>query len=157
MEIKRLLSLDALRGFTIAAMIPVNNPGSRAHSFKPLWHARGNGFVVGVSIALAYTKYIRKGTSMEEMRLKIVFRTLKILGLGLLLNFIHHFRFAEMRYAGMLQRIAVVFLISSLLFLHTRWIVKLISGNMLLLNIYRHIGFRGRRFLSDFEMRVEDG
>ena len=64
-EFKRLISLDAFRGFTIAAMIMVNNPGSWSHVYPPLEHASWNGltptdlifpfflFIVGVSIALA--------------------------------------------------------------------------------------------------------
>ena len=63
---ERLLSLDAFRGFTIAAMILVNNPGTWSHVYAPLRHAEWNGltptdlvfpffvFIVGVSIALAY-------------------------------------------------------------------------------------------------------
>lgn len=33
---KRLLSLDILRGITIAGMIMVNNPGSWGHIYAPL-------------------------------------------------------------------------------------------------------------------------
>ena len=145
MEIKRLLSLDAFRGYTIAAMILVNFPGSWSHIYGPLRHAGWNGltptdlvfpfflFIVGVSIALAYTKRIQKGVSAREMHLKILFRTIKIFGVGLLLDFIHHFRFSEIRYAGVLQRIAIVFLVSSLLFLHSRWISQTIIGAGLLI------------------------
>lgn len=145
MENKRLASLDTFRGFTIAAMILVNYPGSWSHVYSPLRHAEWNGltptdlvfpfflFIVGVSIALAYTKLIHKGVSSRKLHLKIFFRTIKIFGLGLFLNFIHHFNFSEIRYVGVLQRIAIVFLISSLLFLHSRWIVQLITGAALLI------------------------
>ena len=40
---KRLLSLDVLRGITIAGMILVNNPGSWSHIYAPLRHAAWNG------------------------------------------------------------------------------------------------------------------
>ena len=40
---KRLLSLDILRGITVAGMIMVNNPGSWAHIYAPLRHAAWNG------------------------------------------------------------------------------------------------------------------
>lgn len=64
-ETKRLISLDAFRGFTIAAMIMVNYPGSWSHVYPPLLHVDWHGitptdlifpffiFIVGVSIALA--------------------------------------------------------------------------------------------------------
>jgi predicted acyltransferase len=140
MEIKRLLSLDAFRGFTIAAMILVNSPGSWSHVYPALLHAEWNGltptdlifpffiFIVGVSVALAYTKLIQKGVSKRKIHGKILFRSFKIFMVGLLLNYIQHFRLSELRYAGVLQRIAIVFLVCSLLFLHSRWIWQLITG-----------------------------
>lgn len=40
---KRLLSLDILRGITIAGMIMVNNPGSWGYIYAPLGHAEWIG------------------------------------------------------------------------------------------------------------------
>jgi predicted acyltransferase len=40
----RLLSLDAFRGATIAAMILVNNPGDWGHVYWPLLHAEWHGW-----------------------------------------------------------------------------------------------------------------
>lgn len=39
----RLLSLDVMRGITIAGMIMVNNPGSWGYVYAPLRHASWNG------------------------------------------------------------------------------------------------------------------
>ena len=39
----RLISLDFFRGFTIAAMIEVNDPGSWEYVFAPLRHAEWHG------------------------------------------------------------------------------------------------------------------
>ena len=144
MKNKRLLSLDAFRGFTIAATIVVNFPGSWSHVYPPLLHARWHGmtptdlifpfflFIVGVSIALAYTKLLNRGVSRRAIYRKILFRTFKIFLVGLLLNYIHHFDLSQLRYAGVLQRIAIVFLAVSLLFLHTRWKTQLITGGLIL-------------------------
>lgn len=137
MQIERLKSLDAFRGFTIAAMIMVNYPGSWSYLFSPLKHASWNGltptdlifpfflFIVGVSIVLAYTKQIAKGIDRKKIYGKILFRTAKIFVVGVLLNYIHHFDLAELRIVGVLQRIAIVFLVCSLLFLNTNWITQL--------------------------------
>ena len=69
----RLLSLDAFRGYTVAAMIMVNFPGSEEHVFFTLRHSKWNGlsftdlvapfflFIVGVSIAFPYTKKRKQG------------------------------------------------------------------------------------------------
>lgn len=68
---ERLLSLDAFRGITIAAMILVNNPGAWEHTYKPLRHAHWNGwttadvifpfflFIVGVTITFSLSGNVR--------------------------------------------------------------------------------------------------
>jgi len=65
----RLLSLDVMRGLTIAGMIMVNNPGSWSYVYAPLGHAHWNGltptdlvfpffmFIMGVSMYLSYSKF----------------------------------------------------------------------------------------------------
>ncbi|NJN25907.1 MAG: DUF1624 domain-containing protein [Cyclobacteriaceae bacterium] len=130
---QRLLSLDAFRGFTIALMIVVNNPGSWAHVYAPLLHAEWHGltstdlvfpfflFIVGVSIVLAYSKRLLAGADKKEIYRKIVIRSLKIFAIGLFLNLFPNFHFEEMRVAGVLQRIAIVFLVCSMLYLNTNW------------------------------------
>ena len=84
---KRLISLDALRGFTIAAMIIVNDPGSWDHVYAPLLHVDWNGitptdyiypfflFIVGVSIALAYQKRLDQGADKKPLVKKITIRS----------------------------------------------------------------------------------
>ena len=42
----RLISLDAFRGFTIALMIIVNDPGNWDNTFAPLLHAEWNGITL---------------------------------------------------------------------------------------------------------------
>ena len=66
---KRYLSLDILRGLTVAMMIMVNNPGSWSHVYPILRHASWSGctpcdlvfpfflFCVGVSMTFALAKY----------------------------------------------------------------------------------------------------
>ena len=61
----RLLSLDAFRGATIAAMILVNNPGDWGHVYWPLLHVPWHGwtptdlifpfflFMVGMSLTFS--------------------------------------------------------------------------------------------------------
>lgn len=141
---KRLLSLDAMRGFTIIAMIVVNDPGSWDHVYAPLLHASWNGvtptdyiypfflFIVGVSIVLAYQKKLDIGESKKEMIKKILFRSFKIFGLGVFLWLWPEFDFGGVRWAGVLQRIALVFLPCALLFLYTDWKFWLRTGIIIL-------------------------
>lgn len=126
----RLTSLDAMRGFTIAAMILVNYPGNGEFIFEPLEHAAWDGltptdlifpfflFIVGVSIVLAFTKAVEQHTPKAGLYKKIVVRSLKIFAVGLFLTLLPHFHFSELRFTGVLQRIAIVFMVCSFLFLN---------------------------------------
>ncbi len=142
---QRLLSLDAFRGFTVALMIVVNDPGSWSQVYAPLLHAEWHGFtptdlvfpfflfIVGVSVVLAYSKRLKAGANKKEMYKKIIIRSFKIFAVGILLNLIPGFDFANLRVTGVLQRIAIVFMACSFLFLNTDWkTLAKISGTTLL-------------------------
>ncbi len=125
----RLLSLDAFRGYTIAAMIIVNDPGSWSHVYAPLLHAKWNGatptdlvfpfflFIVGVSIALAFSKRLEKGSTGTDLMKKSIIRSIKIFALGIFLALFPEFNFMDIRIPGVLQRIAIVYLICSFIYL----------------------------------------
>lgn len=127
----RLLSLDVFRGITIAGMVLVNDPGSWEHIHWPLEHAQWSGwtptdlvfpfflFIVGVAITLSLGKRVETGGVTRDVYLKIIKRALIIFAIGLFLNGIPHFPLAEWRIPGVLQRIAVCYLIASLIFLNT--------------------------------------
>lgn len=95
---RRLASLDAFRGITIAMMILVNNPGNWGKLYPPLRHAKWHGwtftdlifpffmFIVGVAIVLAFRKRLSQGISPKQLYPKILRRTLILFGLGLFLN-----------------------------------------------------------------------
>ncbi len=129
----RLIALDALRGFTIMAMIVVNDPGSWDHVYAPLLHASWNGvtptdyiypffiFIIGVSIVMAYDRRLAANEPRQAMAKKIFWRALKIYLVGLFLWLFPNFDFGGIRWAGVLQRISVVFLPCALLFLYTDW------------------------------------
>ena len=143
-QVNRLISLDAMRGFTIAAMILVNFPGNWDHVYGPLRHSEWNGltltdliapfflFIVGVSIAIAYTKRLQKGTPKGDMYKKIIVRSFKIFAVGIFLNLLPDFNFAEIRWTGTLPRIAIVFLVCALIFLNTKWKTQAFIGGFIL-------------------------
>lgn len=134
---KRLISLDMLRGLTIALMIVVNDPGSWDHLYWPLAHASWHGititdfvypffiFIVGVSVVLSSSKQLDAGADKKKMRKKIWIRSLKIFGLGILLNLFPDFNFMELRIPGVLQRIAICYLVCAHLYLSTNWKTQL--------------------------------
>ena len=128
----RLLSLDVFRGATIAGMILVNNPGDEEISYWPLLHADWNGwtptdlifpfflFIVGVSMAFSFGSRLAHGDSRREILRHVLRRGAIIFALGLFLNgFPDHYQLSSWRVYGVLQRIAVCYVISAVLALRT--------------------------------------
>ena len=125
---QRLLSLDILRGLTIFLMIIVNTPGSWSHVYAPLLHAEWDGltptdfvfpsflFIVGASIVFALGKKVNQ----KGVVTKILWRALKIYLVGLFLWLWPEFDFSNIRYVGVLPRIAIVYLICALIFVFTK-------------------------------------
>ena len=153
---KRILSLDFFRGLTIAGMIIVNDPGSWSYVYAPLRHAEWNGatptdlvfpfflFIVGVSITLSLGNFKEKITT--SIYLKIIKRTIIIFALGVFLALFPDFDFYNLRVVGVLQRIALVYLICSIIFLHSNYKNQLILGSCLLVFywiIMMYIPFNG--------------
>ena len=146
----RLLSVDALRGLTVAAMVLVNNPGTWSAVYRPLQHAAWHGwtptdmvfpfflFVVGVSIALALGPALERGTSGLPVR--VLRRAAVIFALGLLLHALPFFPLATLRIPGVLQRIAVCYLLAALLVGATRgargWRVQAVTAGALLVGYW---------------------
>ena len=130
---RRIKSLDAFRGITIAAMILVNNPGSWNHVYGPLRHAKWHGwtfadlvfpfflFIVGVSVAVSFGRRLETGEDRRSLYLKIIRRALILFTLGLLLNGFPYYDLSILRIPGVLQRIAVCYLASSVIFLNSKW------------------------------------
>jgi predicted acyltransferase len=128
----RIVSLDVFRGLTIAGMTLVNNPGTWSNIYWPLEHAQWNGwtptdlvfpfflFIAGVSIPLAFANRLERGGSRRDLHLKVIKRTLIIFALGVFLNGFPFFNLAELRIPGVLQRIAICYFFSSIIFLNTK-------------------------------------
>ena len=150
---QRLLSLDVFRGLTIAGMIVVNDPGDWGAVYAPLLHADWHGltptdlvfpfflFIVGVSIVLAYTKRLGKGDTPQSMHAKILKRTAVIFGLGIFLALFPEFDFTDIRIPGVLQRIAIVFLVCSFMFLHGSWRSNAAIGIVFLVGYWLVLAF----------------
>lgn len=126
---QRLLSLDFFRGLTVAAMILVNNPGDWKYIYAPFEHSEWNGctptdlifpfflFIVGVSIVYALATKKNDLSQHSALMKSILKRAMILFGLGLILSLFPFFDFSHVRIPGVLQRIAVVYLFSSILFI----------------------------------------
>jgi predicted acyltransferase len=126
----RLRSLDLFRGVTIAAMILVNNPGDEQNIYWPLQHAQWNGwtptdlvfpfflFIVGVSMAFSFSSRLTRGESRPQLMRHVLWRGAILFALGVFLNgFPNHYQLASWRFYGVLQRIAICYVISAVLVL----------------------------------------
>lgn len=126
--VKRLLSLDVVRGITIAFMIMVNNNGGPG-SWRFMNHATWNGltptdlvfptfvFVVGVSVVFAVEARLARGASRAQLARHTVQRAIILLLLGIVVNSFPFFHLAHMRFYGVLQRIAICYLVVGLFYL----------------------------------------
>ncbi len=137
---KRYLSLDVFRGAAVCLMILVNNPGSWSHIFGPFAHADWHGltptdlvfpfflFAVGNAMAFVMPRTIEKGPSAFWK--KVLWRSFLIFMIGLFLNWSPFFRWTDgglefipwvtddytgVRILGVLQRIAIAYLLASIL------------------------------------------
>lgn len=98
MPTTRLISLDAFRGLTMAAMILANNPGSWEHIYPPLEHATWHGctltdlifpfflFIVGVAIPFSQAARQSRGDGMVKLAGGVFSRSVSLVLLGLLLS-----------------------------------------------------------------------
>jgi predicted acyltransferase len=128
---RRLLSLDALRGLTIAFMIMVNNNGS-SDAWGFMKHADWNGmtptdlvfptfvFVVGASVVFAFEARLARGATRVELAWQTVRRAAILFGLGIVVNGFPYFPLGTLRIYGVLQRIAVCYLVAALFYLWDR-------------------------------------
>ncbi len=114
-------------------MVLVNNPGSWSHIYAPLRHAAWHGwtfadtvfpfflFIVGVAIAFSFGRAVEAESSRRALYIKIIRRAAILFGLGLFLNAFPHFEMSTLRVPGVLQRIAICYLITAVIFMNSKW------------------------------------
>ena len=164
---QRLLSLDILRGITVAGMILVNN--GWGESFEMLGHSKWNGmtpcdlvfpfflFIMGISCYLSLVKSEFKPTPQVIRR--IVKRMVLLFVIGLFINWFDHaiegdlLCFGHLRIWAVMQRIALCYGIVSLfaLFCNHKYTLHTIVG---LLVIYTAIIVLGNGYEYDADVNI---
>lgn len=137
---RRLLSIDVMRGITIAAMVLVNNPGSWAYVYPPLRHAEWNGltptdlvfpffmFIMGLSAYMSLSKFDFRLSAASAW--KVLRRTVVIYAIGFAIVWLSRFMrgltsgsglweamcsFGSIRILGVLPRLALSYGIGALI------------------------------------------
>lgn len=128
-EGSRLLSLDVFRGVVIAGMILVTDPGTYSAVYWPLRHAEWNGatptdmifpsflVMVGMAMTLSFASRIARGGSRSRMFRHVLRRSAVLFVLGILVNGFPDYDLHTLRIPGILQRIAVCYLLGGSLYL----------------------------------------
>lgn len=135
-ESRRLDELDVLRGFAVAIMILVVSPGSWMHTYAQLQHATWHGwtfadlvfpdflFGVGMALGLTFGRSLNPHGDRRAFWTKVGRRVIGLIVLGLALNYLAVVAGwlgapsvgpsdeVTWRIPGVLQRIAVVYLIA---------------------------------------------
>jgi predicted acyltransferase len=134
----RLISLDAFRGFTIASMVLVNNPGDWGHIYAQLGHAQWNGwtftdwvfpfflFICGVSMTFSLGRRAEAGENKTALLWQLAKRAAIIFCIGFALNLIPYFNFEKVRVLGVLQRIAICTLLAAPVVVYFKWVQQLL-------------------------------
>lgn len=152
---ERILSIDALRGFDMFWLIGGNELGKSFYDVyqcplteaisRQFEHTAWHGFhledfifplflfIVGLVLPFAMAKHIQTNERPMKLYLHIIKRCailffLGMLASGLLLKF-------NVKWIGVLQRIAFCYFIGAILFLHTKWKMQaIIAGAILVLS-----------------------
>ena len=170
MQIKRLYSLDALRGFD---MIWIMGAEEIFHSLArithhPFWeslsaqfeHPRWNGFTVydlifplfiflaGVSTPYSIGRLLEEGKTKQTLLLRVIKRGLILVILGMIFNNGLQIRpISDFRFMSVLGRIGISYLLSNIIYLyvndkyHIIWFSSLLIGYWLILKFTSAPGF----------------
>ena len=129
---RRVLSIDVLRGITIAFMILVNDPGDWGHVYGQLDHCPWNGltltdlvfptflFVMGASLIYSIAARRARGNCKGTLAGHILRRAAILFALDIALSGFPEYHLAHMRIYGVLTRIALCYLLAGLILLATR-------------------------------------
>ncbi len=159
----RMVSIDALRGFTMVFIIGGEKflssfydvwPGSFTKTLADnMEHAGWEGFrfldlifplflfLVGLILPTVFSRRIEKGEHMSHIYLHILRRTLVLIFLGLINYGLLRFNWDTMRWSSVLGRIGICYFLASLLVIHTNWKMQTIMVSVILIGYWAAVLF----------------
>ncbi len=149
----RYLSLDVLRGLTVCLMIVVNTPGDWGNIYSPFRHAEWHGFTLTDLVFPTFLFAVGNSMSFSMRKLaslppsafigKVFKRALIIFAIGYFLNGFSFYKmengefhlidFSGIRIMGVLQRIAICYILASLMIYYFRKRTVLIISCVMLM------------------------
>ena len=129
---RRVLSVDMLRGLTVAFMILVNDPGDWNHVFRQLDHSEWNGwtatdlvfptflFLMGTAMVFSLASRVAKGNCRGTLAGHIFARGGRLELLALAMAYFPRMSWGTLRFYGVLPRIALCYVLAGLVLLVTR-------------------------------------
>ena len=144
----RVISVDMLRGMTVAMMLLVNDPGDWEHVFRQLDHAEWNGwtltdlvfptflFLMGAAMVFSMSARTARGESRKLQSWHVVLRSAKIFALNIAISLFPQMHWNTMRFYGVLTRIALCYLVAGLVLIATRRAAVVIVAAVAMLTIY---------------------
>lgn len=164
MKTERLQSLDALRGFdmffimggapllaALAIWMPCPFTEELARQMDHVeWHGLVHHdtifplflFVAGISFPFSLAKQRESGRSEGAIHGKVIRRGLTLVLLGIIYNgLLSNWDFADARYASVLGRIGLAWMIAALIYLHAGWRSRVGITTLILVGYYLIIRF----------------
>lgn len=155
---KRLLSLDALRGFDMLFIMGFSSlvmdvcalfeGGSDWWISRTMEHVDWNGlahhdtifplflFIAGVSFPFSYAKQLSSGMSTRSIYLKIFKRMLILIGLGVVYNGFFKLDFENLRIASVLGRIGLAWGFAAILYINFKPMTRAIIAGVTLIGYW---------------------
>ncbi len=139
----RLASIDALRGFDMfwiigggtifASLVKVHSHPVTQTIERQLEHVEWKGFrfedliyplflfIMGVVMPFSLSRRIERGQNRSILYLHVLKRSAVIILLGLIMNGLLRFDWAQMRWPGVLQRIGLCYFFAAMIVMNTKW------------------------------------
>lgn len=160
---KRLLSIDALRGFDmffilglaslITAVCNLFPGGADCAIARNMTHVAWDGFrhhdtifplflfISGMTFPFSYAKQIEKGHTRAQIYGKIFWRGFALVVLGLIYNGLFDLKFSTLRYCGVLQHIGLAWMGAALLFINFKASTRAIIAGVILVGYWLLLRF----------------
>jgi predicted acyltransferase len=161
---KRLYSIDTLRGFDMCFIMGFASLIAAICSYFPnsgfanglaaqMGHADWAGlmhhdtifplflFIAGITFPFSLASQKEKGKTKGQIYWKVISRCLILIALGIVYNGFFKFDFANQRYASVLGRIGIAWMIAAILYMNLKTVPRIIVASAILIGYWLLLKF----------------